>query len=389
MTRHSALLLLMFPVLVMGLAQVQIAQYANMLIFQNSRESYAWIYAMSSISPLIVVPIATVLSDSIGRRPLLLAGFSASMLQCILLLIGYSLQLNIAVVLLGVLTSCCFTIFQSYCADITTGKNRAPVFLSILAVWTLGTIAGGATGTMSFVYGDVTLYGLLILLGAMLVAMYFILPESLKAENRKPFTWKEGNVIGTSRILFDSKNSTLIVVALMLGSAAVYAMTSISPQIIRQSMHDVDTRFLADSMLYQQLTSIAAAAFAVFMVFGNGKSKTVVTLLSIAAIGCLVIPFAPTTMLFRIANLLPRVSGAGLAIFYAMMIENKAPSQYATTLGGFASLAPIAFILGSANGTLYGSLIEGQFLWVASAVPAVLFLISIVVFTNIPKEDRQ
>src|SRR6185312_13707898 len=100
------------------------------------------------------------------------------------------------------LTAAGMAVASAYIADVTPPDKRAATFGLIGAAWGVGFIVGPAIGGF---LGDINLRlpfvgaAVLTLVGALYGL--FVLPESLKAENRAPFAWSKANPVGSLSFL--------------------------------------------------------------------------------------------------------------------------------------------------------------------------------------------
>ncbi|MGL6112098.1 MAG: MFS transporter [Rubrivivax sp.] len=146
------------------------------------------------VANFIASPILGALSDKHGRRPVLLLGFSGLALSFIVTGLATALWMLIAVRLFSGAMQANAAVANAYVADITAPEDRARRFGLVGAMFglgfTLGPVAGGLLGSIDlrlpfFVAGVLAvlnwIYG------------YFVLPESLPAERRKPFEWRRTN----------------------------------------------------------------------------------------------------------------------------------------------------------------------------------------------------
>ncbi len=141
----------------------------------------------------IFSPIWGKLSDRIGRKPLLLIGVTGNALSMLLMGLSTSLpMLFIARGLAGILSSATLPTAYSFVTDSTTEENRGAGMGMVGGAMGIGMVIGPGLGgilgknalsTPFFVASGLSLVALLLI--------YFILPESLKQENR---------VIGGGRI---------------------------------------------------------------------------------------------------------------------------------------------------------------------------------------------
>ena len=145
-------------------------------------------------------PILGALSDSFGRRPVLLIGFCGFALNFFLTGLATSMGMLVAVRLVGGAMQANLSVANAYVADITPPEGRAKRFGMLGAMFgigfILGPVMGGLLGAIDlrlpfFVAGSLALlnvcYG------------YFVLPESLPVELRRAFELKNANPISSLR----------------------------------------------------------------------------------------------------------------------------------------------------------------------------------------------
>ena len=157
-----------------------------------------WLGFLYAFMQFIFAPILGNLSDQYGRRPIILLsllGFSANFfLQAWAPTIFW---LFIGRIFSGV-TGASITTASAYIADISDDSNRSKNFGMIGAAFGLGFIIGPVIGGVLGQYGSRVPFlaaGILCLIN--FLYGYFILPESLSKNNRRPFSWKRANPVGT------------------------------------------------------------------------------------------------------------------------------------------------------------------------------------------------
>jgi DHA1 family tetracycline resistance protein-like MFS transporter len=154
--------------------------------------------AVWAVAQFIGSPIMGALSDRFGRRPVLLASIFGLGLDNLLMALAPNLTwLFIGRVLSG-FTASSFSVATAYIADVTPPEQRAARFGLVGAIWSFSFIIGPALGGLMgavdlrlpfFVSAGVSL--------AAAVYGYFVLPESLKAEHRAPFSWRKANPVAS------------------------------------------------------------------------------------------------------------------------------------------------------------------------------------------------
>jgi DHA1 family tetracycline resistance protein-like MFS transporter len=126
------------------------------------------------------------------------------------------------------ITGASFTTASAYIADVSTPEKRAQNFGIIGAAFGLGFIIGPALG------GVIANFGLRApFIAAAILAFvnwlygYFVLPESLKVENRRKFEWKRANPAGSLKFFLRYKVILGLVASIILIYLAAHAVQSI------------------------------------------------------------------------------------------------------------------------------------------------------------------
>ena len=157
-----------------------------------------WLTFAYAITQFLFAPIIGNLSDKFGRRPVILISLFGFTLDYLLLAFAPTITwLFIGRIIAGI-TGASITTASAYIADISTPENRAKNFGMIGAAFGLGFIIGPVIGGILGEYGArVPVYATAILCFLNFLYGYFILPESLSEENRRPFELKRANPIGS------------------------------------------------------------------------------------------------------------------------------------------------------------------------------------------------
>jgi MFS transporter, DHA1 family, tetracycline resistance protein len=180
-----------------------------------------------AVTQFIFAPILGSLSDKYGRRPVLLFSLFGFGIDYLFLALAPSYNwLFIGRIIAGI-TGASFTTASAYIADISTVENRAKNFGMIGAAFGMGFIIGPLLGGVLSHFGQrVPFYaaaGLALLNWAY---GYFVLPESLKKENRREFNWKRANPAGSLLHLRKFPSITGLIVSVFLLYVAAHAVMS-------------------------------------------------------------------------------------------------------------------------------------------------------------------
>lgn len=161
-----------------------------------------WFGTVWALMQFFSSPLMGALSDRFGRRPiLLLSAFGLGIDYIILALAPNLTWLFIGRILTGI-TAASFSTASAYIADVTPPEKRSAAYGIYGATFGLGFILGPALGGY---LGDISLRLPFWVSAALTLANacygYFVLPESLPKEIRKPFLWSRANPVGSLKLL--------------------------------------------------------------------------------------------------------------------------------------------------------------------------------------------
>lgn len=170
----------------------------------NEASTYgAYLLSAFAVTQFAFAPVVGNLSDKYGRRPVLLLALLGFGIDYIILALAPTYGwLFIGRVIAG-MTGASFTTATAYIADVSEDEtSRAKNFGMIGAAFGLGFVLGPALGGFLAKWGiRAPFYAAAGL--CLLNCLYglFILPESLKKENRRSFEWSRANPFGSLKFL--------------------------------------------------------------------------------------------------------------------------------------------------------------------------------------------
>jgi MFS transporter, DHA1 family, tetracycline resistance protein len=176
-----------------------------------------WMLAVFAITQFFAGPVIGNLGDHFGRRPVLIAAMLGFSLDYLLVAAAPSLAwLFVGRAIAGV-CGATYGPAGAVIADTTSPQKRAATFGLLGAAFGVGFIVGPALGGLAAGLGPRTPFLLAALLaGINAVAMLFLLPETLRPENRRPFQLRDAHVIGAFKPLFHAGNATPLLIAWFL-----------------------------------------------------------------------------------------------------------------------------------------------------------------------------
>lgn len=186
-----------------------------------------WMSFAYAATQFLCAPIMGGLSDRFGRRPVLLASLFGFGIDYLFMAIAPNISwLFVSRVIAGAMGAS-FTTASAYIADITPPEKRAQNFGMIGAVFGMGFIVGPLIGgTLGPLGPRVPFVASAVLTLANWLFGFFILPESLRPEHRRPFDWKRANPIGSLGNLKKYPVILGLVASLVLVQIAAHAVQS-------------------------------------------------------------------------------------------------------------------------------------------------------------------
>ncbi len=161
-----------------------------------------WLTFAYAIMQFFFSPVLGNLSDKFGRRPVLLFSLLGFAIDYVFLSFAPTIGWLFVGRIIAGITGASYTTATAYIADISAPEDRAKNFGMVGAAFGLGFIIGPVVGGLLGQYGSrvpfIAAAGLTFI---NLLYGYFVLPESLLVENRRPFEWKRANPFGAFKQL--------------------------------------------------------------------------------------------------------------------------------------------------------------------------------------------
>ena len=170
-------------------------------------------------------PILGALSDRFGRRPILLIGFCGLMINFFMTAMASALWMLIVSRIFGGGMQANAAVANAYVADITPPEERAKRFGMMGAMFGIGFILGPVIGG---ILGGIDLHLPFWVAGGLsalnFLYGYFVLPESLPPERRRPVDPSRANPFTSIKQLAQLKGVGLLVGVLVCGGLAQFTL---------------------------------------------------------------------------------------------------------------------------------------------------------------------
>ncbi|MFM2355986.1 MAG: hypothetical protein RLZZ528_1722 [Pseudomonadota bacterium] len=160
-----------------------------------------WMFFAFSMTQFLFSPFMGNLSDRFGRRPLLLLAVFGLVVDYLLSAWAPSIfWLFVGRAFAGFCGSS-YVIANAYIADVTAPEDRAKAYGMIGAAFGVGFVLGPAIGGLLGEFGTrVPFYAAAGIAAVNFVYGWFVLPETLTDENRRPFELRRANPFGTLKV---------------------------------------------------------------------------------------------------------------------------------------------------------------------------------------------
>jgi DHA1 family tetracycline resistance protein-like MFS transporter len=293
----------------------------------------------------IFAPILGSLSDRYGRRPVLLFSLLGFGMDYIFLAFAPSIGWLFLGRMISGITGASITTASAYMADISDEKNRAQNFGMIGAAFGLGFIIGPMLGGLLGELG--TRIPFLVAAGLALVNAlygYFVLPESLDMEHRRPFDFKRANPIGSLKNLNKYPAVFGLIIALLFIYIAAHSVQS------NWSFANINKFGWTPKTIG---ISLAVVGVLISLVQGLlirvvnpklGNEKSVYIGIALYALGLTLFAFATQgwmMFLFLIPYCLGGISGPALQAIISLHVPKNEQGELQGSLTGLQSLTTI------------------------------------------------
>ncbi len=300
-----------------------------------------------AIMQFICGPIFGGLSDQYGRRPILLASLFGFGVDYLITAIAPSIEWLFFARFFAGIMGASFTTGAAYISDISNPQNRSQNFGLIGVAFGLGFIAGplvggllGSVGTRVpfYVTAGLTLLNWLI--------AFFLLPESLKKENRRPFTWARANPLGTFRSLFKYDVIKSLIVPLSFVYLAAHAVQSNWSFFVKERFTWTEKQIGISLAVVGVMFAIVQGGLIRVLIPKFGQSRAVYIGLGFNALGLLLYAFAGQSWMMYAFTTIYCLGGIAGPALQGIMASAVPPNAQGELQGGFTSIMSVMSIFG-------------------------------------------
>ena len=299
-----------------------------------------------AVMQFVFSPVQGALADRYGRRPVILLSNLGLGLDYMVMALAPTIPILFLGRLVSGATSASFSISGAYVADVTPPENRAARFGMLGAAFGIGFIVGPAIGGL---LGAIDLRAPFWAAAVLSITNFlygvFILPESLPAERRRPFSVHAANPIGAVRFLGSRPVLLSLTVAMLFAFLAHDAIPN-TWVLYTTYRFSFDERAVGVSLAIVGAASLVVNGFLVGRVVKRiGEYNALLAGLGFGIISELLFAFAPTTWLFLAT--LPIYSLTGLigAPLQSIASREVQPNEQGQLQGALSSLRSIVTLV--------------------------------------------
>ena len=304
--------------------------------------STAW-----AVAQFFAAPILGALSDRFGRRPVLLISLAGLGIDSLLIAFAPTVAWLFVARIIAGFTAGGGAVANAYIADTVEPEKRAQVFGYVGAAWGAGFIIGPAIGGW---LGDQSLRLPFFAAAAMalVAALYglFVLPESLKPENRSTFSWAKANPVGSLSLLGSQRGLALLSVVNFLLELARNVLPTVFV-LYTSNRYGWSLAMTGTALALTGACNIVVQTVLVKPIVGRiGEAGAMTAGLLFGGLGFAIYGLAPTGWSFLVGTPVFGLVGLYGPGFQGLITRRVAPNEQGRLQGANASLVSFACILG-------------------------------------------
>jgi len=350
-----------------------------------------YLLALFAVMQVVFGPMMGNLSDRFGRRPVLLLSLAAFGIDYALMAFAPNLAWLFVGRAVAGMAGAVYIPANAFIADVTTPEKRAQAYGLIGGAFGAGFILGPALGGLLGELGPRAPFfaaaGLALL---NVVYGFFVLPESLPPEKRRPFEWSRANPLGAFRALTRMPSLGLLAAAFFAWMLAgtVYPATWAFFAKIRFGWSAAD---IGLSLAFVGVTMTVVQVFVTGpAVKRMGERRSLITGIAFGIFEFVAMAFVTQGWMIYPVMAAGALSGLAYPALNALLSQQTAASEQGELQGALSGLNAMSEILGplmmtSALGYFSSAQAAVHFPGAAFVLAAGLALTSLILLISSPR----
>ncbi|HZZ17749.1 MAG TPA: TCR/Tet family MFS transporter [Opitutaceae bacterium] len=323
-----------------------ITQFKGGSVAEGAR-SYGWLVAVYATMQFIAAPILGSLSDRYGRRRVILVALAGYATDYLLMAWAPTLRWLFVARMISGITAGALAACNAYIADVTAPEKRAQAYGLLGAAFGVGFVIGPAIGGLLGQYGlRVPFFGAAVIVAGNWLYGFIVLPESLALENRRPFSWKRANPVGSLLALGKFRG--------VVDLAWMYFITNLA-QTMLQNVWVLYTGYRYHWTTLQEGLSLTYVGVMTAVVQG-GLMKRIIALmgerkalvLGLVTSAVVMVGYGTATQGWMVYALIVLGSLGGIAgpAAQALITKHVPPNEQGALQGSLSGLLSLSYIIG-------------------------------------------
>lgn len=295
-----------------------------------------------ALAQFVCSPVVGGLSDRFGRRPVLLASLAALALDFLLMGLAHALWVFFFARLVSGIFAATHSTANAYIADITEPADRAKRYgwlgAAMGAGFILGPALGGLLGELS---PRAPFFAAAALAGINVVYGFFVVPESLAKENRRPFDWSRANPVGTLMKLRQVEGVGILVWVYLFMGLSGFVYPAVWSYVAIGKFGWSEGQIGASLAYYGVIYVICQAVMVPYVLPRLGQRRAIWIALSLEVFALIVLAFAPSGHFVYAILLLALFTGMQDPALMSIMTERVGKDAQGELQGGLAALGGV------------------------------------------------
>ncbi|HEY1792868.1 MAG TPA: TCR/Tet family MFS transporter [Opitutaceae bacterium] len=315
-------------------------------VAQGSRY-YGLLMSCFAAAQFVAAPILGSLSDRFGRRRVLLIALAGSAIDYVIMGLAPSMGWLFVARLISGATAGALATCNAYIADVTPPERRAQAFGFIGAAFGLGfavgPLIGGYLGQENFRLPFFVAAGLV---GANWLYGALLLPESLPAGHRRPFSWRRANPVGSLLTLRSFRGVFDMALMYFIYMLAQMLLQSVWILYMQNEFGWTSFQLGLSLAVVGIATAVVQGGFVKRIIAATGERRGLILGLAVSAAAFSGYGLVPRGWMVYAVILVGCWGGIAGPASQAIITRHVPPSEQGGVQGSLSGLSSLAFILG-------------------------------------------